>query len=134
MEKTVDTRYQPLDRSAISADQIARPSVSYWKDAWRRFRRDKLAVFGLIMIVIISLFAIFGPMLCPYSYDDADFMALLQGPSLKHWFGTDGLGRDVFVRTLYGARISLTIGFVAAIINMAAGWPERCRVIWEPPI
>ena len=65
MEKTVDTRYQPLDTSAISADQISRPSVSYWQDAWRRFRRDKLAVFGLIMIIIISLFAIFGPMFCP---------------------------------------------------------------------
>ena len=47
--------------------------------------------------------------------------AILQGPSLKHWFGTDGLGRDIFVRTLYGARISLTIGFVAAVVNMVIG-------------
>ncbi|MEI3405155.1 MAG: hypothetical protein V8Q79_00850 [Christensenellales bacterium] len=100
MEKTVDTRYQPLDRSAISADQIARPSVSYWKDAWRRFRRDKLAVFGLIMIVIISLFAIFGPMLCPYEYDQADFLSIAQWPSKAHWLGTDALGRDLFVRVL----------------------------------
>lgn len=121
MEKTVDTRYQPLDRSAISADQIARPSVSYWKDAWRRFRRDKLAVFGLIMIVIISLFAIFGPMLCPYEYDQADFLSIAQWPSKAHWFGTDALGRDLFVRVLYGARISLSIGVVAALVNMIIG-------------
>lgn len=121
MEKTVDTRYQPLDRSAISADQIARPSVSYWKDAWRRFRRDKLAVFGLIMIVIISLFAIFGPMFCPYEYDQADFLSIAQWPSKAHWFGTDALGRDLFVRVLYGARISLSIGVVAALVNMIIG-------------
>ena len=58
MEK--DTRYELLDKASISADQISRPSVSYWKDAWRRFRKDKLAMFGLVMILIVSLFAIFG--------------------------------------------------------------------------
>ena len=100
MEK--DTRYQPLDKASISADQISRPSVSYWKDAWRRFRRDKLAVFGLVMILIVSLFAIFGPMFCPYAYDEADFLSIAQWPSKAHWFGTDALGRDLYVRVLYG--------------------------------
>ena len=100
MEK--DTRYQPLDKASISADQISRPSVSYWKDAWRRFRKDKLAVFGLVMILIVSLFAIFGPMLCPYAYDEADFLSIAQWPSKAHWFGTDALGRDLYVRVLYG--------------------------------
>ena len=119
MEK--DTRYQPLDKASISADQISRPSVSYWKDAWRRFRKDKLAVFGLIMILIVSLFAIFGPMLCPYAYDEADFLSIAQWPSKAHWFGTDALGRDLYVRVLYGARISLSIGVVAALVNMVIG-------------
>ena len=100
MEK--DTRYQPLDKASISADQISRPSVSYWKDAWRRFRKDKLAVFGLVMILIVSLFAIFGPMFCPYAYDEADFFSIAQWPSKAHWFGTDALGRDLYVRVLYG--------------------------------
>ena len=100
MEK--DTRYQPLDKASISADQISRPSVSYWKDAWRRFRKDKLAVFGLVMIVIVTLFAIFGPMFCPYEYDEADFFSIAQWPSKEHWFGTDALGRDLYVRVLYG--------------------------------
>lgn len=97
MEK--DTRYELLDKASISADQISRPSVSYWKDAWRRFRKDKLAMFGLVMILIVSLFAIFGPMLCPYDYDEADFFSIAQWPSKAHWFGTDALGRD-----LYGPR------------------------------
>ena len=79
MEK--DTRYELLDKASISADQISRPSVSYWKDAWRRFRKDKLAMFGLVMILIVSLFAIFGPMLCPYDYDEADFLSIAQWPS-----------------------------------------------------
>ena len=115
MEK--DTRYQPLDKASISADQISRPSVSYWKDAWRRFRKDKLAVFGLVMILIVSLFAIFGPMFCPYAYDEADFLSIAQWPSKAHWFGTDALGRDLYVRVLYGARISLSIGVVAALFR-----------------
>ena len=119
MEK--DTRYQPLDKASISADQISRPSVSYWKDAWRRFRKDKLAMFGLVMILIVSLFAIFGPMLCPYDYDEADFFSIAQWPSKAHWFGTDALGRDLYVRVLYGARISLSIGVVAAVVNMVIG-------------
>ena len=119
MEK--DTRYQPLDKASISADQISRPSVSYWKDAWRRFRKDKLAMFGLGMILIVSLFAIFGPMLCPYDYDEADFLSIAQWPSKAHWFGTDALGRDLYVRVLYGARISLSIGVVAALVNMVIG-------------
>ena len=100
MEK--DTRYELLDKASISADQISRPSVSYWKDAWRRFRKDKLAMFGLVMILIVSLFAIFGPMLCPYDYDEADFLSIAQWPSKAHWFGTDALGRDLYVRVLYG--------------------------------
>ena len=119
MEK--DTRYQPLDKASISADQISRPSVSYWKDAWRRFRKDKLAMFGLVMIIIVSLFAIFGPMFCPYEYDEADFLSIAQWPSKVHWFGTDALGRDLYVRVLYGARISLSIGVVAALVNMVIG-------------
>ena len=117
----MDNRYQPIDRSSLNADEISRPSVSYWQDAWRRFKRDKLALFGLIVIAIISLFAIFGPMLCPYGYEEADFFSVSQPPSAAHWFGTDQLGRDLYVRILYGARISLSIGVVAALANMVIG-------------
>ena len=121
MEQPVDSRYQPIDPEALSADEIARPSVSYWQDAWRRFKSDKMAVFGLVVIVIITLFAIFGPILCPYGYEDADFFHVNEWPSREHWFGTDALGRDLYVRVLYGARISLSIGVVAALVNMVIG-------------
>ncbi|MDD3795936.1 MAG: ABC transporter permease [Lachnospiraceae bacterium] len=102
-------------------ESIDRTSFSYWQISWRRFRKDKLAMGGLVVIIVMTLCAVIGPMLSPYDYDQTDFIAILQGPSAKHWFGTDLLGRDVFVRTLYGARISLSIGFVAAAINMVIG-------------
>ncbi len=113
--------YQPIDRTTLNADQISRPSLSYWQDAWQRFRRDKKAMFGLIVIAIISIFAIFGPMFCPYGYEEADFTSISQPPSAAHWFGTDMLGRDLYVRVLYGARISLSIGVIAAAVNMVIG-------------
>ena len=121
MEQPVDSRYQPIDPEALSADEIARPSVSYWQDAWQRFKSDKMAMFGLVVIVIITLFAVFGPIFCPYGYEDADFFHVNEWPSKAHWFGTDALGRDLYVRVLYGARISLSIGVVAALVNMIIG-------------
>lgn len=104
-----------------SAERSTRPVIPYYKMVWRRLRKDKLAMFGIVVLVVMVASAIIGPIVIPYSYEDTDFTAMLQGPSAKHWFGTDNLGRDVFVRTLYGARISLTIGFAAAAINMVIG-------------
>ena len=100
---------------------IARPRKTYWQDAWSRFRKDPLAMIGLCMVILITLAAIFGPMVSPYTYDGQNLENGNQGPSAEHWFGTDKFGRDIFTRTLYGARISLTIGFVAAAINMVIG-------------
>ena len=116
-----DALLADLPEEARDQENINRVSFTYWQTCWKRMKKDKLAMFGIVVIIAMAILAVFGPMLCPYSYDDADFMAIWQGPSLQHWFGTDGLGRDVFVRTLYGARISLTIGFVAAIVNMVIG-------------
>lgn len=102
-------------------EQLSRPSLTYWQDAWRRLKKDKLAMFGLVCIAIISLLAIFGPMISPYAYDASDFGAISKPPSRAHLMGTDALGRDLFVRILYGARISLSIGLVSAIVNMIIG-------------
>lgn len=102
-------------------EEISRPSKSYWQDAWGRFRKDRLAMIGLCFVLIMAVFAIFGPMFSQYTYDGQDLNNGNQPPSSEHWFGTDKFGRDIFVRTLYGARISLLIGFVAAAINMVIG-------------
>ena len=97
------------------------PSLSYWQDAWLRLKKDKAAMLGLIFILALLLFAIIGPACSSYSYEDQNFMQANLSPSAEHWFGTDSLGRDLFVRVLYGARISLSIGIVASLINLVIG-------------
>lgn len=103
------------------AEEIVRPSTTYWHDVWVRFRRDPLAISGLAIIVIMTIMAIFIPMFSPYSYDGMNLMDMNKGPSWQHPCGTDQMGRDQFIRILYGARISLTIGLVAAAINFVIG-------------
>ncbi|MEA4898505.1 MAG: ABC transporter permease [Christensenellaceae bacterium] len=113
--------YARVESIDLHDQALARPSSSYWQDVFRRFRKDPLAVGGAIVILIITLAAIFLPPLLPYTYDGMDFAAMSAPPSLTHPCGTDPMGRDLFVRILYGARISLTIGVVAAAINFFIG-------------
>ena len=113
--------FAPLTEAERPVERIARPARSYAQDAWRRFRKNKLAIVGLAILVVVALFAIFGPMFSQYTYDGQNFADGNQGPSAAHWFGTDKFGRDLWVRSMYGARISLAIGFVAALINMVIG-------------
>jgi ABC-type dipeptide/oligopeptide/nickel transport system permease subunit len=87
----------------------------------RMCRQNKLAAFSAIIIIIIILMAIFAPIIAPYGEAEQDLLNRLQGPSSAHWFGTDELGRDVFTRVLYGARVSLTIGIMPSIISLVVG-------------
>ncbi len=113
--------FEPLSPDEKIHSETLRPSLTYWSDAWRRLKHDRLALFGLIVIAIILLLAIFGPMFSPYEYDAMDFMCINEPPSMSHWFGTDIFGRDIFVRVMYGARISLSVGFMASIISLFIG-------------
>ena len=113
--------FEPLSPEEKTHSEIMRPSLTYWSDAWIRLKRDKLALFGLIVILVILLLAVFGPMLSPYEYDSMDFMIINEPPNLSHWFGTDIFGRDIFVRVMYGARISLSVGFLASFISLFIG-------------
>ena len=76
-----------------------------------------MAMVSLALIILIVLLAVIGPLLSPYTYSAQDFSRKNQGPSAEHWFGTDGLGRDLFTRVLHGARISLSIGFAASLVT-----------------
>ena len=113
--------FEPLSPEQKMHSEIMRPSLTYWSDAWRRLKHDKLALSGLVVIVMILILAVFGPMLSPYEYDAMDFMIINEPPNLSHWFGTDIFGRDLFVRVMYGARISLSVGFMASIISLFIG-------------
>jgi peptide/nickel transport system permease protein len=90
------------------------------KDVWRYFRRNKLAMVGLVFLVLIVLTAIFAPLIAPYGITErtSEFRA---PPSADHWFGTDRIGRDVFSRVVYGARVSLKVGIVSTVISLIIG-------------
>lgn len=104
-----------------SAEAVVRPSTTYWHDVWQRFRKDPLALFGLFVILFMGIACIFVPMFSKYSYSGMDLSNMNASPSLAHLCGTDQMGRDLFIRIMYGARISLSIGIVAAAINFAIG-------------
>ncbi|GGA20757.1 ABC transporter permease [Paenibacillus physcomitrellae] len=113
--------FRKLDTSEKNAEIIQRESVSAWKDAWRRLIENKVAMGALILLALIVIMAIVGPWISKFNYYTNDLLATNQKPSAEHWFGTDDLGRDMFVRTWMGARISLIVGLVAALIDLLIG-------------
>ena len=113
--------FEKLDESSKNAEKIAYESKTYFKDAWGRFKQNKLAMAGLIFLVFMIVMCILVPVFSSYSYDGQDLNAINEMSSLAHPMGTDYLGRDLFVRVMMGGRISLTVGFAAAAISMCVG-------------
>ncbi len=105
----------------LSAPLPEDPPVSLWRDAWQRLVRNKLAVVGLAMVLILAFAAAFGPMLTPYDFLSQDLDARNLAPSLTHLFGTDDLGRDVFSRVLYGSRTAFLVAVVVTAIAVLIG-------------
>lgn len=95
--------------------------VSEFGAAMRRLAKNKTAMIGLGIFVVLLVLAILSPVINPYDYATPNVKDRCQGPSLKHWFGTDELGRDIFSRIMYGGRYSLTIGLIATLSSMLAG-------------
>lgn len=94
---------------------------SYWKQIWRQFCKNRLALVGLCFVLLIFLVAFAAPVLTTHSPTAYDLDAVLLSPSNLHWMGTDEQGRDVFSRMIYGTRISLSVGFVAVALYVAIG-------------
>ncbi|SFD95982.1 peptide/nickel transport system permease protein [Lentibacillus persicus] len=103
------------------ADREIIPETSPWKDSFRQLRKNRFALAGLIIIIIFIVVGIFAPLLTSYGYDDQVLVDRLQPPSAEHWLGTDDVGRDIFTRLAYGARISLQVGFFAVIGALVFG-------------
>lgn len=112
--------FVPLEREILQV-QKKEETLGYWQDAWIRLKKNKMALLGLIIIVCLIIVAIFGPIFSSHTYDEQNLMMTNSSPSWEHWFGTDNLGRDIFIRVLYGARISLAIGIVASLLNLFIG-------------
>ncbi|MBB6632718.1 ABC transporter permease [Cohnella thailandensis] len=116
-----DNPFAPLRKDATAGEKITRKSLTAWQDIWYRLKGNKLAMFGLWVIVAVVLLAIFIPVFSPFSHDTNELANKNAAPSWTHWFGTDNLGRDMLVRTMTGAQISLFVGVMAAIIDFFIG-------------
>ena len=110
-------------RSAEMAAAPQRPARQFspWLDAWRRFRRHRLAVVSAVILVAMILSILLAPLLWKVAINDIDFTARMQTPSWKHPFGTDDLGQDLLARMLYGGRISLAVGLSAMVVAITVG-------------
>src|SRR5262245_48327415 len=107
--------------AAVPHPARQRPSRSLWSDAWRQFRRHRLAMFGVILLALHLIMTIFVPLVYRQSPDAIDYSASLQPPSLQHPFGTDDLGRDLLARAMLGGRVSMAVGVVAVLIAITLG-------------
>lgn len=101
--------------------RAAGAAASLWTEAWVRLRRNRMALFGLIAFLLVAAVSAAGPALSPHSYETTDLAYGPQAPSLRHWFGTDSLGRDLFTRVLYGGRVSIGVGFLATAVSLLIG-------------
>ncbi|MDI6830315.1 MAG: ABC transporter permease [Actinomycetota bacterium] len=99
--------------------------TALWADVWYRLRHNKMAMVGLAIIILLVLVAIFAPLLAPYDPNDQMEIrtpgGVKQPPTWKHWLGTDGLGRDILSRLIYGSRVSVEVGIVAVLISLVIG-------------
>ena len=103
------------------SESIVRPNLTYWQDAWRRLKRNKVALVSLIVLIVIVLMCVIQPLIAGENYAVQNMGEMNQGPSAKHFFGTDNLGRDLFDRLWIGGRVSLIIAFVGTLIECLVG-------------
>jgi peptide/nickel transport system permease protein len=95
--------------------------VSPWKEAWMTFRKNKGALVGAGIVIFFILIAVFAPLIAPFGISEQELTNRNAAPSANHWFGTDDFGRDIFSRVLYGARISLWVGFISVVGSIVVG-------------
>lgn len=113
--------FTPLGESYFKEETLETEEIGYWKASWQRLRANRIAMAALVIIAILIIFAFIGPILSPYKYDQQVRGDEALWPCLKHPFGTDRLGRDILVRCMIGARISMIVGLVSAVIVMIVG-------------
>lgn len=112
-----------MTTQAVSLDAVETQTRSegLWSKAWRRFLRHRLALIGSITLLVMVVLAVIAPVVAPYSPIELNLEDMSQPPSLTHWLGTDTTGRDVWARTVYAGRVSLSVGLVAVAISTVLG-------------
>lgn len=121
MAAPADSRFSPLPNRQAAAERITTPPISFLADAWRRFKANPMALLGLIILLLFLVACFAGPLFAVHDSTTQSLTLRDKPPSADHWFGTDALGRDLFVRTLYGGRISLAVAFFAGLVQLFIG-------------
>ncbi|MCB2289603.1 ABC transporter permease [Clostridium sp. CS001] len=114
-------KFEIIGCENVNADQILRPSMTYWQDAWRRLKQNKVATASLIILILISLMTVVGQYINGFEFQLNNNDLLNMKPNGTHWFGTDNLGRDIFSRVWAGGRVSIIIGLLGAFVDTVVG-------------
>lgn len=121
MKMVKDKRFEFVDISTLDSDQVVRPNISYWKDAWRRLKKNPIAMGSLFILIVIIFMAIFAPIIKNVDYETVVTSKKNLSPNGEFWWGTDAMGRDLFTRVWIGTRISITVAIIATFITVVVG-------------
>ncbi len=121
MTEIMDEKFKIIGCQDSDSEKIARPAMTYWQDAWRRLKSNNVAMISIGILIALIVMTIIGPHITPYSHEEMIVEERNMGPSAKHWFGTDELGRDIFTRVWKGGRVSMLIGVVGAFVVSVVG-------------
>lgn len=116
-----DELFERVGTKGLSGEDIGKKSLTYWEDVWRRFKSNKLAIIGLILLVSVITMLFVGPILANKNYQYIDASIKNMRPNSEYWFGTDDLGRDLFTRVCVGGRISIYIGLCCTLVMFVIG-------------
>ena len=121
MEQAVNKRFVIIGCKDTDKEAIARPTITYGQDAWRRLKKNPIAMISLGVLVLMALVALLGPLLCGQDFAAMEPTLKNLPPSAQHWFGTDDLGRDLFARVWQAGRVSIAIGLLGALVASVIG-------------
>lgn len=119
--KVKDKRFELVDSSTLDSDLVVRPNISYWQDAWRRLKKNPVAMGALCILFVIISMAIFMPIIRNLDYQKVVTEKKNLSPSSEFWWGTDAMGRDLFTRVWIGTRISISVALIATVIDIVVG-------------
>lgn len=119
--KLTDDIFERVGIDEEYSEHLDKPSITYWADVWRRFKENKLAIFGLVLLIVVIGTIFLGPTIAGKDYQYIDASIKDQKPSAEHWFGTDDMGRDIFTRVCYGGRVSILIGLLCTVVMFFIG-------------
>lgn len=105
----------------LNSDAIVRPTITYWQDAWRRLKKNPIAMVSLVVLILLTIMVIIGPYIRGLDYTTINAADKNLNPNSKYWFGTDSLGRDMFSRIWYGGRVSIAVALCCTAIQVVLG-------------